>query len=106
MRDLFDCQLSPGTVANIVRECSDELVETELKIKRKLRRSAVIHSDETGLRINKRLGYVHVASTPELTHYAAVAHRGHTALAALSWNVHPRRTACLQALHALSPRAV
>jgi transposase len=88
MRDLFDCQLSPGTVANIVRECADELVETELKIKQKLRRSPVIHSDETGLRINKRLGYVHVASTASLTHYASAAHRGHTAMDEI--NVLPR----------------
>lgn len=88
MRDLFDCRLSPGTVANIIRECADELVETELKIKRKLRRSPVIHADETGLRINKRLGYVHVASTPSLTHYAAARHRGHTAMDEI--NVLPR----------------
>jgi transposase len=80
MRDLFGCRLSPGTVANMVRECAAGLVETELKIKKKLRRSAVIHADETGLRINKRLGYVHVASTPSLTHYAAAAHRGRTAI--------------------------
>jgi transposase len=80
MRDLFGCRLSPGTVANIVRECAAGLVETELKIKKKLRRSAVIHADETGLRVAKRLGYVHVASTPSLTHYAAAAHRGRTAI--------------------------
>jgi transposase len=80
MRDLFGCRLSPGTVANIVRECAAGLVETELKIKKKLSRSAVIHADETGLRIDKRLGYVHVASTPSLTHYAAAAHRGRTAI--------------------------
>lgn len=60
MHDLFGCRLSAGTIANIVRECADELVETELKIKQQLRRSSVIHADETGLRINKRLGYVHV----------------------------------------------
>lgn len=40
MRDLFGCRLSAGTVANIVRECSDGLVETELKIKRGLRQVA------------------------------------------------------------------
>jgi transposase len=80
MRDLFGCRLSAGTVANIVRECADGLVETELKIKKKLRRSAVIHADETGLRVAKRLGYVHVASTPSLTHYAAASHRGRTAI--------------------------
>jgi transposase len=88
MRDLFGCQLSAGTVANMVRECADELIETELKIKQKLKRSPVIHADETGLRINKRLGYVHVASTPELTHYAAANHRGHTAMDEI--NVLPR----------------
>jgi transposase len=88
MRDLFNCQLSPGTVANIVRECADELVETELKIKQKLRRSPVIHADETGLRVNKRLGYVHVASTQHLTHYAAANHRGRTAIDEI--NVLPR----------------
>src|SRR5215210_5393555 len=80
MRDLFGCRLSAGTVANIVRECAEALLETELKIKRKLRRSPVIHADETGLRVNKRLQYVHVASTPSLTHYAAASHRGRTAI--------------------------
>lgn len=88
MRDLFGCQLSAGTVANIVRECASGLVETELKIKQKLRLSGVIHADETGLRINKRLGYVHVAGTASLTHYAAAAHRGHTAMDEI--NVLPR----------------
>lgn len=80
MRDLFGCRLSAGAVANIIRECSAGLVETELKIKRGLRRSPVIHADETGLRVNKRLAYVHVASTPRLTHYAAASHRGRTAI--------------------------
>jgi transposase len=88
MRDLFGCHLSPGTVANIVRECAARLVKTELKIKQRLRRSPVIHADETGLRINQRLGYVHVASTPWLTHYAAASHRGQRAISEI--NVLPR----------------
>ncbi len=94
MRDLFGCRLSTGTVANIVRECAAGLLETELKIKRGLRRSALIHADETGLRIAKRLGYVHVASSPSLTHYAAAAHRGRTAIDEI--NVLPRyRSTCV-----------
>jgi transposase len=88
MRDLFGCRLSAGTVANIVRECAEELVETELKLKQRLRRSPVIHADETGLRVNKRLHYVHVASTAHLTHYAAANHRGQTAMDEI--NVLPR----------------
>lgn len=80
MRDLFGCPLSSGTVANIVRECAEALVETELKIKRSLRRSAVIHADETGLRVGGKLAYVHVASNSRLTHYASAAGRGQTAM--------------------------
>ncbi len=80
MRDLFGCRLSAGTVANIVRECAEALLETELKIKRGLRRSAVIHADETGLRVEGRLHFVHVASNSRLTHYAAAAGRGQTAI--------------------------
>jgi transposase len=72
MRDLFGCRVSAGTVTNIVRECASGLVETELQIKHGLRRSPVLHADETGLRIDKRLGYVHVASTERLTHYATI----------------------------------
>jgi len=55
-------------VANIVRECSGGLAETGLKIKKGLRRSPVLHADQTGLRVNKRLAYVHVESSPRLTH--------------------------------------
>ena len=80
MRDLFGCRISSGTVANIVRECAAGLVKTELQIKKGLRGSSVIHADEKGLRLDGHLGYVHVASTPRLTHYAAAAHRGQTAI--------------------------
>ena len=80
MRDLFGCRLSAGTVANIVRECAEALLETELKIKRGLRRSSVIHADETGLRVEGRLHFVHVTSNSRLTHYTAAAGRGRTAI--------------------------
>jgi transposase len=80
LRDLFGCRLSPGTVANIVRECAEELVETELQIKQKLRRSPVLHADETGLRVAKCGQYIHVASNARLTHYAYAARRGRAAM--------------------------
>jgi transposase len=80
MRELFGCQLSSGTIANIVRECSVALLETELKIKQKLRRAGVIHADETGLRVAKRGQYIHVASNASLTHYAADSRRGRAAM--------------------------
>jgi transposase len=40
-----------------------------------LRRSPLIHADETGLRVEGRLHFVHVTNNSWLTHYAAAAGR-------------------------------
>lgn len=80
MRDLFGCPISPGTLFSQVGSCAEELVETELKIKRKLRRSPVIHTDETGLRVEKKCHYIHVTSSQHLTHYACDVRRGRGAV--------------------------
>lgn len=80
MRELFGCAVSAGTLATMVAGCAAGLVETELQIKRRLRRSRVIHADETGLRVEGKCQYVHVASTARLTHYGADARRGHAAM--------------------------
>lgn len=48
LRDLFGCRLSPATLYNIVREGAGNLIETELRIKEGLRRSATLHADESG----------------------------------------------------------
>jgi transposase len=79
MRELFGCAVSAGTLSSAVRRCAAGLIKTELKIKRGLRRSAVIHADETGLRVEGKLAYVHVASSERLTHYAADPRRGKAA---------------------------
>jgi transposase len=80
MRDLFGCAISTGTLFSQVGSCASELIETELKIKRKLRRSPVIHTDETGLRVEQKCHYVHVTSTPLVTHYACDVRRGRGAI--------------------------
>ena len=80
MRDLFGCSLSTGTLANMVKSCSEGLIETELKIKRKLRRSPLIHLDETGIRVENNGHYIHVTSNSRLTHYAVDSRRGSTAM--------------------------
>jgi len=80
MRELFGCAMSAGALSTAVRRCATGLIETGLKIKRALRRSPVIHADETGLRVKGKLAYVHVASSARLTHYAADARRGKAAI--------------------------
>jgi len=80
MRELFGCAMSAGTLSAAIRRCAAGLLETEIKIKRGLRRSPIMHADETGLRVKGKLAYVHVASSAHLTHYAADARRGKAAI--------------------------
>jgi transposase len=80
MKELFGCAISAGTLSTAVRRCATGLIETESKIKRGLRRSPIIHADETGLRVEGKLAYVHVASNERLTHYAADVRRGKAAI--------------------------
>src|SRR5438067_13285480 len=70
MRDLFGCTLSPATVMRAARLSSGKPVHTELRIKATLRDSSLIGVDETGLRVAGSGGYIHVARTEALTHYA------------------------------------
>jgi transposase len=51
-----------------------------LQIKQKLRCSSVLDADETGLRVEQKCHYVHVASTERLTHYGCDARRGRGAI--------------------------
>ncbi len=80
MRDLFGCTLSPATVQRATRFSSGKLLYAELRIKGALRDSSLIGVDETGLRVAGSSGYIHVARTEALTHYAYDERRGKAAM--------------------------
>lgn len=67
MGDLFNCQLSAGTLASIFKECARETVEPLLLSKEGLSKSEVIGVDETNLRVHQKQQWVHVSSTDHLT---------------------------------------
>lgn len=69
-------QVSPGTVYHAVVQTSRQLVPVEKSTKQALQQADVLHSDETGVRIMGKTRWLHVASTPTLTHYAVDARRG------------------------------
>lgn len=79
-KNLFGCALSPATIQRAARVSSGKLVHTEQRLKAAIRNSAVIGADETGLRVAGHGGYVHVARTDELTHYAYDERRGKPAM--------------------------
>ncbi len=80
MGDLFNCQLSAGTLASIFKECARETVEPLLLIKEGISKSEVIGVDETNLRVNQKQQWVHVSSTEKLTLLCHDKRRGTTAI--------------------------
>ena len=76
LNELYNAHLSPGTLATFVAECADHLIEPEKVIKSALAQSQVMHCDETGLYVEGKRHWMHVASTEALTHYACHPKRG------------------------------
>ena len=107
LTDLCGCPLSAGTLETFVAEGADRLVEMEEMIKQALRQADVQGNDETGIRVQGILHWLHVARTDRLTHYAVHRKRGKEATDAIgilpqfhgimehdSYNSYPQYTQC------------
>ena len=83
LSDLFGCSLCEGTLGNSLATCYARLAPVESAIKAALQSGEVGHFDETGVRIEGKLHWLHSASTAALTFYAAHAKRGKEATDAI-----------------------
>jgi transposase len=79
--DLLGQPIAEGTLSAAISECAEGLEETEKEIKQAIRLAPVGHFDETGLYVAGRREWLHVASTPWLTHFGTHPQRGATATA-------------------------
>ena len=61
--DIFGVALSPGTCANVDEQLFANLEVFEAGLKTHLLATRVLHFDETGMRCEKKLHWVHVASS-------------------------------------------
>lgn len=78
--DLFGITISPGTCSKIDQKIFQKLESFEINLKAHLLASRILHFDETGMRCNKKLHWVHVTSSESATFYGIHARRGQEAI--------------------------
>lgn len=83
LSDLFGAGPGVGTLQTAGACAAQCLAPVETALKAALRAVAVLHADETGIRVAGAGVWVHVACTPQLTHYGWHAKRGRQATDAI-----------------------
>ncbi len=78
--DVFGLAISPGTCSNVDARLYRQLESFESNLKAHLLAARVLHFDETGMRCEKKLHWVHVASSQLATLYTIHAKRGQEAM--------------------------
>ena len=78
--DLVHQPVSDATVLKASEEGAVGIAPSTEAVPEPWRASEVLHADESGLRVEGKLHWLHVASTSTLTHYEVHAKRGHEAM--------------------------
>lgn len=82
--DLYGITVSPGTLMSWVGEARCALDSTDDLIAMQLHAAALLHADESGLRVASKLYWLHIAASATHTSYSVYAKRGIEAIAAHS----------------------
>lgn len=82
--DLYGQPLAEGTIVGACEEVAEQVKPVSEAIRIHLiEEESVVHFDETGLRVEGKLHWLHTASTDRLTHYAVHRKRGTKAMDAI-----------------------
>lgn len=73
---IFDIPLSSGMITDTIFDFADQIYEVDNEIRQQVAKSDVAHFDETGIRINGKLKWVHVASNADYTYLYLGPQRG------------------------------
>jgi len=84
MKDFFELPVSQATVVKATQAGADILQPTVQDIGQAIARSAVAHADESGLRVAKKLHWLHVLATDALTWMGCHPKRGGEAFESLA----------------------
>lgn len=91
--DLFGRPVSSATIQSVVTAAHDALAPFAAKTADLITRSPIAHADETGLRVQGKLHWLHVVSTKSLTWYGVHSKRGGEAIA--HFGILSKFTGCL-----------
>ena len=80
LRELYGVSFNQSTILNANQECYEKLEPIEAEIKSEILKSKTAHFDETGLRVEGKLNWLHVASNKFWTYLFAHRKRGKVAL--------------------------
>jgi transposase len=83
MEALSGASLSEGSLFNFNQQVYQELADTEIAIKSALQQQSVIHVDESGIRVEGSLHWLHTTGTAHLTYYQHHQNRGLIAMEAI-----------------------
>lgn len=80
LSDIVGVSVSEGTLFNNRSQCFEQLAPIASTIQSEIVASDVVHFDETGMRVNGQLWWLHVACTEGLTYYFVHSKRGGDAI--------------------------
>ena len=83
MKDLYGQAISDGVIEKTNKIMAEKVRPSVEEGKEQLIKAYVVYFDESGLRVAKKLNWVHVASNPKLTHYEVHQKRGSVAMEAI-----------------------
>ena len=78
--DLVHHRVSEAVILKASEELFERIEPADVAVKAQLLEAAVNHKDESGLRVEGKLHWLHVTSTSKLTHYQVHAKRGQDAI--------------------------
>ena len=78
--DLFGQPVSPATVEGAVERAAEAITPFQDVLEADVSQATQLHADETGLRVNGKIHWLHVLSTPKLTWYGVHPKRGRDAM--------------------------
>lgn len=80
LEEVLGAKVSEGTLYNVREQCFEQLEPITQEIQAAILDAEVVHFDETGLRVNGKLWWLHVACTSGLTYYFVHGKRGQQAM--------------------------